>query len=46
MSTIRNLFKFMNTYSNSFVTKFDFYINSFDKVISYLKFRRSLIPFI
>lgn len=35
MSTVRNLFKFMNTYSNSFVTKFDFYINSFDNAISY-----------
>lgn len=35
MSTIKNLFKFMNTYSNSFVTKFDFYINSFDNAISY-----------
>jgi hypothetical protein len=35
MSTVKNLFNFMNSYSVNFMTKFDFYINSFDKAISY-----------
>ncbi|MDP8227346.1 MAG: hypothetical protein P9L89_06890 [Candidatus Celaenobacter polaris] len=35
MSTIRHLINFMNSFSKSFLMKFDFYINSFDTAISY-----------